>query len=642
LAELEDRLAGLEPGGAVAVVEGRTPVGILTGAHLERILGRRRGVSLVERRTVRDVMDPDPLVVPADAPLGEVVCLAMARPRSTVYDPLLVADGGGLAGMVSVQSLLLRIAAVERDRGTALADAERRLHQEIADRRKVENELGTIRRIVSASEDALALVDRRQRLVAANEAFGMLLKDPAAAGAVGRPVGGLLAGEGFSRELAEGIGRSLLGENVRLEARRATPDRGERQVDVALRPCREPDGRVTGASVSVRDVTEIRNLEAALRQAQKMEAIGTLAGGIAHDFNNILAAIMGYSELALMEAPEGAPISGSLRKVLGASERARDLVRQILTFSRKMEHEKRVVDLARAVDESLGLLRASLPASIDIVRRFPEMPCTFLADRTQVQQVVMNLCTNAAQAMEPDGGVLTIGVRETLPNLEVLTALGDLAPGRYVELRVEDNGGGIPPIIADRIFDPFFTTKAQGRGTGMGLAVVHGIAKSHGGAVSVESTPGKGSIFRVLFPAVGAAVRETGERPRCVPPGRENVLVVDDEKTVADVASRMLERLGYRVRTHSDPSLALAFCTREPDWCDLVLTDMTMPGMTGEVLARRLRGIRPDLKIILCSGYADQARPAAERLEAAGIRRFMMKPFSLDTLSSTVREVLDA
>jgi len=387
------------------------------------------------------------------------------------------------------------------------------------------------------------------------------------------------------------------------------------------------------------DVTTQRLLEEQLRQAEKMEAIGTLAGGIAHDFNNILGIILGNTELALDDVPEWNPAQRNLREVQDACIRAKDTVRQILAFSRKTVQELKAVKIGPLVEESLRLLRASIPTTIEIRRNIAAESDTVMADPTQIHQVLMNLCTNAAQAMAETGGVLEITlVDEELSEDEVRKYEG-LTPGSYVRLTVRDTGPGIDPSVLNRIFDPFFTTKGVGEGTGMGLSVVQGIVKSHHGSIHIETEVGKGSSFHILLAKTGEEEIVATESLEGFPTGHERILFVDDEAALARMGQLILERLGYQVESKTNPAEALAVFGENSDRFDLVITDMTMPQMTGESLARELLAIRPDIRIILCTGYSrimdeDKAR-------ALGIQGFIMKPLSKSDMARTVRKVLD-
>ncbi len=379
----------------------------------------------------------------------------------------------------------------------------------------------------------------------------------------------------------------------------------------------EPEGTVLVA----RDISSRKQLEAQLRQAQKMEAIGTLAGGIAHDFNNILGVMMGYTEMSMDETTEGSAMQRRLDAVLSAGRRARDLIHQILTFSRHEEPSRHPLNLVSPVKETVKLLRASLPANIAIDLRTDTVP-PVNANLSQIQQVVMNLCANAAHAMRGPGGNLLLALDSTLLTAEEARPLS-VSAGTYVRLRVSDTGHGIDPQILHSIFDPFFTTKKPDEGTGMGLALVHGIITAHGGTVSVSSVPGQGTDFTILLPATdGQNVSEPGGSLRHA--GSGIVLVVDDEKALAGVMADMLQSMGYTPRIADSPAQALHMVSRAPQEFALVLTDQTMPDMTGTELAARLHAVRPDLPVILCTGFSEGLTREAAR--KAGISELLLKP----------------
>ena len=379
-------------------------------------------------------------------------------------------------------------------------------------------------------------------------------------------------------------------------------------------------------------------LEDQLRQSQKMEAIGTLAGGIAHDFNNMLAVIIGNAELALDDVMDERPRQ-NLQQILDASQRSRELVRQILTYSRKTERQRKRLKLSRLVKETAKLVRCSLPSTIDIKVDIHARSDTILADPSQIQQVLMNLSANAADAMAESGGTLTISVSEVAFKEGDPTPDGNLRPGRYIMLKVSDSGTGIPVNIRDRIFEPFFTTKEPGKGTGMGLAVVFGIVKSHEGAIVAESEVGKGSTFTVFFPSAEEAEEEERHEEPALTTGRERVLVVDDEPSVVGVIAETLDRLGYQITTAGSGAEALKKLEDSPYGFDLVITDEVMPEMTGMKLAERILRVRKDLPIILMSGYSETA--SSEKSKTVGIREFVVKPVDKRELSETVRRVLD-
>ncbi len=412
-------------------------------------------------------------------------------------------------------------------------------------------------------------------------------------------------------------------------------------------PILDPAGRLLGFRGATLDITERKQaerekarLESQLRHAQKLEAIGTLAGGIAHDFNNILSPIIGYTEMALEDIPESSPTRYDLKQVLTAGMRARDLVKQILSFSRAGgEPIMRPIDVKLIVKEALKLLRASLPSSIEIRQELETGVA--LADATQIHQVIVNLCTNAAHAMG-DKGILEVSFRNVHLDVDDLIGLPDLtgAPGPFLKLGVADTGHGMDGVTMRRIFDPYFTTKEVGKGTGLGLAVVHGIVKQHDGAITVRSQPGKGSVFEVYLPIAKvepkALIVATEELPR----GSEHVLLVDDERMITDMVSRMLEQLGYKVTAKTSSLEAFNLFRSRCREFDLIITDYTMPEMTGIDLAKEALKVRADIPIILCTGFNEKV--TLEEVRSMGIREFLMKPLDRRELAKLVRSVFDS
>jgi DNA-binding NtrC family response regulator len=382
---------------------------------------------------------------------------------------------------------------------------------------------------------------------------------------------------------------------------------------------------------------ENQTLEVQLRQSQKMEAIGSLAGGVAHDFNNILSIIMGNAELAKEAMEDDHEAQDKLSKVEIASTRAKELINQLLTFSRKSDSRWEQLDLNSLVTECLLLIRSSAPSNIVIRHDTSDAPHFILGDAIQIHQIVLNLCTNAIQAMTQDGGLLILKLESVSnPNLEQ----SELAPGQYLKLNVVDNGSGIPAGISNRIFEPYFTTKEVGRGTGMGLAVVHGIVKAHGGEIRVDSIPNVKTEFSVYLPLTDKTVKPSDEIvAEFAPPGNERILLVDDEDMILDVISKTLIKLGYRVDTYINSRSALVAFRNAPEEYDLVITDMTMPGMTGYKLSEEISQIRSNIPIILCSGYNEKFDQPT--LLGVGIRKFLMKPVSRTELAKNIRELLD-
>ncbi len=404
-------------------------------------------------------------------------------------------------------------------------------------------------------------------------------------------------------------------------------------------PVMDQEGKsINAVTVVSKDITERKRLEAQLLQAQKMEALGTLTGGIAHDFNNILSAMIGYTELTMKE-PDEERRQHNLRQVLRSCDRARDLVAQILTFSHSTSQEYKPIETGPVIKEGLELLRASLPATIRIRQEIAPEPAIISGDPTRIHQILMNLCANAAHAMGAKGGLLDVG----LSPVEILTpeifSTSDLQAGSYVKLAVSDTGHGIDPAIMNRIFDPFFTTKKPGEGTGLGLSVVYGIVKSHGGAITVQSELGKGSVFNVYFPKIQVAVQPEIHDLKDLPRGKERILFIDDEPYLAEMGEMMLETLGYDVVSCTNSAEAFDSFVNHHNRFDLVITDMTMPAMTGAELAREILRTNPEMPIILCTGHSEfiNERKAREM----GIREFLMKPISMKVLAYVVRKIMD-
>jgi PAS domain S-box-containing protein len=403
----------------------------------------------------------------------------------------------------------------------------------------------------------------------------------------------------------------------------------------------ERTSELTRAYESLRIETEERQrAEAELRQAHKMEAVGTLAGGIAHDFNNILAAIIGFSEIAREKTPEGSPARSHMERVFAAGIRGRELVKQILAFSRQTEQTKQPLKLAPVIKETLKLLRASLPSTIDIRTSLQGESGFVLADPTQMQQVLMNLCTNAAHAMRRRGGRISIDVTGFGFSSPDNAPGPTMSPGLYTKLSVRDEGEGMSPETIEHIFEPFFTTKPTGEGTGLGLSVVHGIVTSHGGTITVSSEPDKGSTFTIYLPKfIEEQFRDSQDGDRSIPRGHERVLFIDDEEDIAAMCDEMLTDLGYRVTSRTAPREALALFRLDPFRFDLVISDQTMPEMTGVDVAGEILTLRADIPIIMCTGFSYLVD--ADSAKAAGIKAFVMKPLTKKEIAMTIRKVLD-
>jgi len=408
--------------------------------------------------------------------------------------------------------------------------------------------------------------------------------------------------------------------------------------DATIFPVLSDEGQIINYVAVKRDISDKLDLEAQLLQAQKMEAIGNLAGGIAHDFNNILSPIFGYTEMLLLDAPPDSELRQGLTRILAGANTAKNLVNQILSFSRQSEHEKKPLKVQVIIKEDLKLVRSLLPVTIDISNDFNNDCGLVLADPTQISQIVMNLCTNAYHAMEGTGGTLKVILKEVELTVENLPS-SLIEPGIYACLVVGDTGSGIDRSVISKIFDPYFTTKGKEKGTGLGLAIIHGIVKSYNGYIHVDSEPGKGSEFHVYLPVIEALQETEQVETQPIPTGNESILLVDDKKDVIDIEQQLLEYLGYQVTSRTSSSDALDAFRANPDRFDLVMTDLSMPNMTGDELAGELIKIRPEIPIVLCSGFSEGMSEA--RIATLGIKGLLMKPVTIKDLSRVIRDVLD-
>lgn len=526
-------------------------------------------------------------------------------------------------------------------RGIELAEANKALQEEIAERRRTEEEHSRLATAVEQAAEGIIITDRKGRITYVNPAFCRV--------------------SGYTREELVDLNFRIFKSSKHDESfyramwntisggglwtghiTNKTKDGGLCEFETVISPIRDSAGAVISFVSVNRDVTQEVKLERQLRQAQKMESIGTLAGGIAHDFNNILGIIFGYTDLALLDSSDGSTVQSNLQEVQKAAHRAKDLVRQILAFSRQSEQERSLMQVGPIVKETLKLLKAALPATIEIRRQTDTLPHgadIVMADPTQIHQVIMNLCTNAGHAMREKGGLLEVSLSNVELGPHDLAPYADLNPGPYLRLSVKDTGHGMDQAVLERIFEPYFTTKGIGEGTGLGLAVVHGIVKSHGGAITAYSKPGEGSLFHVYLPGAGGEITAEKTDSELLARGSETILFVDDEPGLVDAGRKALEHLGYKVVSRTGSIEASGAFRAQPDKFDLVITDLSMPQMTGLELARELLRIRPDIPIILCTGFSEMMLP--ERAKSAGIRELLFKPLIIADLSNTVRRVLD-
>jgi signal transduction histidine kinase/ActR/RegA family two-component response regulator len=377
-----------------------------------------------------------------------------------------------------------------------------------------------------------------------------------------------------------------------------------------------------------------------LQNVMKLQAIGTLAGGIAHDFNNILFPIVGYTELTMDDVPADSQARKNLEEVIKAANRAKELVQQILAFSRQNCQERKPLKVQYLIKEALKLLRATIPSSIAFNSNVDEGCGPIMGDPTQIHQIIMNLCTNAYHAMQATGGSLAVTLKEIDMSYAEINARGGMKPGKHLQLSVQDSGHGMEPEVLERIYEPYFTTKEPGKGTGLGLSVIHGIVKNHGGDITVKSQPGEGTTFDVYLPVIDDVDVEVNEvEPPSATKGKERILLIDDEAQIIDIEQQILERLGYSVTSKTDSAEALKEFIAKPNQFDLVITDMTMPKMTGDQLARKVLDIKPNIPVILCTGFNETI--TEEKALSLGIDQFVMKPIVKDQLARLIRTVLD-
>jgi len=494
--------------------------------------------------------------------------------------------------------------------------------------------------IIDSSLDVIICVDARQRVIVFNPAAATLFKC-AADQALGQPLTQFLPDAESALSYGDITRHAQLGEMS------AITSSGERvPMDVSLSFEKHPSGDIM--TLFGRDLTASKKmeghraaLETQLRESQKMQAIGTMAGGIAHDFNNIISAILGNVELARQDASANAAVTTSLSEIDKAGRRARDLVHQILTFSRNEPPHRVPLQLADVVHETMRLIRVTLPPQVDLTLDMPALPALVLADATQIEQVLLNLCTNAIHAIGHNAGSIRVALTQQHQPAQQLVTLGAELSGSYVLLKVSDTGCGMSEATQERVFEPFFTTKPVGQGTGLGLSVVHGIMRAHSGAIMVHSTLGTGSEFSLFFPVADRPALSPCVPMAVTPPASgqgQRVMYVDDDEALVFLVKRLLTRKGYVVVTFSDPRQAAKSLREDPLQCDLLVTDFNMPGYSGVDLLREVRTIRPDLPVALASGYVT---PDIERdALAAGARALIHKPSDVDEMCHIVQQLL--
>jgi PAS domain S-box-containing protein len=528
----------------------------------------------------------------------------------------------------------MRRTALVTARGTFLIGVGR----EIGERRRVDEARARLTAIIADSDDAIIGKDLNGIIYSWNKGaqtiFGYSAQEM-----VGDSILRLMPEDRLAEE-KEIQARIARGESIQhFETVRKTRDGRLIDVSISISPIRNAAGEIVGASKIARDVTQTRLLEAQLRESQKMEAIGMLASGIAHDFNNILGALLGNVELAEQDMQGHASAMDSLREVRKAGRRARDLVQQILAFGRRQATRREVISLTGVVEESVRMLRATLPARVSLQSTYVNGTPDIMADATQVQQVLLNLGANSVHAMQGKPGFIEVKVEPCDVDDQLARKVAGLHAGHHARVIFSDTGHGMDAATQSRIFEPFFTTKPQGEGTGLGMSVVHGIIRDHEGAIAIHSGPGKGTRIELYFPAAAsAAPDETRHAEAPVPHAGGRLLYIDDDEAMVYLVQRMMERRGYHVSGFCDSALALETLRNDPTRYDLAVTDYNMPGLSGTEVAAEILRMRPDLPVALVSGYiTDEMRAEAER---AGVREVLVKANVAEEFCDAVQRLL--
>jgi PAS domain S-box-containing protein len=507
---------------------------------------------------------------------------------------------------------------------------------DITERQKADQWSARLMTAIEQAGEAVAITDRHGKISYSNSAFCNLVK-MSREGVIGKGIE-LLEGTNHDAAFFRAIWNTLKAGNVwsgRIEIK--NEDNTHNDIEATVTPVKDASGKIVDFVLVCRSVTEQLKLERQLRQAQRAEALGSLAGGIARDFNNILAAMIGFTEIALDEQEEGKAIRNSMEQVLKAGMRGRELIKQVLIFSHRQTQEYRLVSIGPLVLEILKLIKPTFPSNIEIRHDLGKRTITVLGDPAELQQALVNLCTNALQAMVEKGSTLDINILSCDVDASLATKIG-VKPGPSVRISVRDSGIGMDESALEHAFDPFFTARKPGRDTGLGLPVALSIIKGHAGTITIESETGKGSTFHVFLPRFEAEPDVEGGYPEVRQNAQETILYVDDEEVIVDMARHTLEQLGYRVIAVTDPSKALEHFLKEPKQFDMVITDQIMPGMTGTELAKVLLSLRPDIPIVLTTGYSETIDAASAR--AIGIRAFVMKPLTRTELADTIRWAL--
>jgi PAS domain S-box-containing protein len=510
--------------------------------------------------------------------------------------------------------------------------------RDVTDQMKVEEERQRLAEVVTHSPNIVMIMDTQRRIQYVNPAFERIT-GVSADEVMGQTPSLLVNGMQDQAYFDEMWNTIRTGNQWSGRISNQRPDGRRYHVEADIIPIKSQDGQIENFAVIMRDITHEEEMTARLRQAQKMEAIGTLAGGIAHDFNNILTALLGFSELGLMSSAKESRAHDHFGAIYDAGQRAKDLVAQILTFSRLNEECHKPIHLHAILKEALKLLRSTLPSTITFETDICRENIYVMADPTAIHQIVMNLCTNAAHAMQDHGGTLTVKLGKVDLTAKETAIHPHIKPGPHLNLSIGDSGHGMTRDVMDHIFEPYFTTKKKGEGTGLGLSVVHGIVQNHGGMITVNSEPGQGATFNVFLPVVALKCKSAEQRSEDAPRGSERVLFVDDEAVLVKLARQMLTSQGYQVTTFTDSRQALADFEAYPQKYDVVISDMTMPHLTGEDLARAMLELRPDVPFILCTGYSSKLDQ--EKIASVGIKAVLKKPFSIAAISGGIRAVLD-
>jgi len=570
-------------------------------------------------------------------PQGEAVPCPVCRAQEELRDSIIVMEPDNPDNPAG-RPIEITVTVVKDTEGTPVS-IFMRLH-DLTEQRKTEDKLRKSKeeweKTFNAINDIITIQDKDMRIIKANKAAFAAFPD-LGEGIIGKYCYEIFRGE---NKPCANCPEPLTIQSSSIQSANITHKKLGKIFHVTSAPIMNEEGEFTQLVHIATNITDQKKMEEELLQAHKMEAIGTLAGGIAHDFNNILAAIIGYADMARNDIPEWSHSREYIEEVLKAGNRAKDLVRQILTFSRKGSETLRPLLPSFIIKEGLKLMRASLPTTIEIREEIAPDCGSILADPTNIHQILVNLCTNALHAMKNEKGVLTVKLSRVKLRETNVTMDGGLLVGTFVELAVSDTGCGMDEATLERIFEPYFTTKEIGKGSGMGLALVHGIVQRCGGFIRVESEPGKGSTFHVYLPAIEEETEATAEETqKQLPLGDERILVVDDEPGIAGLYQAILEKLGYNVAVQCSSQKALEMFRASPGSFDLIVTDQTMPHLSGSELAGKILQIRPNIPVILCTGYSSMI--SEEKVQTIGIKKFLMKPVSIIDLAIAVREELD-